>query len=585
MSRLLSRAAGFGAVSALVMLGWHALRPLPDAPSPESSATLWTAGATLPATPMAGRHLALADADTAPDSAERVPDLATVRRRYPSLVRLAIAGDGLAPADATHAAGLELQWQRPPLPPRRPHLIALHAPNSLPFGQRFAVTGRLAGLSADSATRLTLEGPDGAKQSIEVRPADDGTAAFALSSATPAAATGPFTWTLRVTPDGETLTLGATVAAPERPRVLVLSSAPGNEIGRLQRWLAELGADFAARTRLSTERERFAAAGNAPADFAAVDASLLEKFDLVVTDEGALRTLPMTERNALDHAVRHTGLGLLVHGAPASGASRDALAPWDLRTDPRPDDAEQARVARLRLSDGREFPEPVGVLPFELIPTDDMLRLARDSQGRVLAAARRVGRGVLARTVVSETWRWPLGGHLESYAGYWSALFSALARPGLPAGGRWQVAVESPVPTVGERVTVAWHAPAGTPLPSAGIRSAANTAAAAVPLNLARDPSEPTRAIAAFWPTQPGWQTVTAGPGGGTFAFYVHTADELPGVRRQIKHDATARLLGTGPTPPAVANRTGSAPHPQAVAWFSLLVLSTGYLWWSGRRP
>ncbi len=573
--------AGLAAVVALGMLGWHAYRPLPNPPAATQRVTLWTAGATAPAAAPGGVHLALADAVVAPPTAERVPDLAAVRRRFPALTHLTLEGDGLAPADAAAAAGLTVRWQPPPArAPASPHLVALTAPTRLTLGQRFSLQGHVADLPATVATRVTLEGPDGAKATVELRPAPDGTAAFALASATTATATGAFEWTLRMAPEGETVVLGAEVRPPQRPRLLLLAAAPGQEMGRLQRWLAEIGTPFTARTRLSAERDRFTAAGGAPAEFSALDAALLEKFDLVLADEAALRAVGAEERVALTAAITRAGLGLLVHGAPTQDGNRDDLAAWSLRADPRPDDADQARVARLRLSDGTEFPEPVGVLPWEILPAADQLRLARDAQDRTFVAARRHGLGWIARTLVGETWRWPLGGHADLYAAYWSAQLSALARPAAPATGNWQLADDSARFAVGERLTLSWATPPEAPLPEVEVRSAA---AAPVRLSLARDPTEPARATAFFWPTHPGWHTVRALGTDATVALYVQDRTALPGLRRQARHDATARLVTAGPNASSEDSATAAfsrrGPPGSAVAWFALFVASAGYLW------
>jgi len=573
--------ASLAAVVALGMLGWHAYRPLPTSPSATRSVTLWTAGATAPTAAPGGVHLALSDAAIAPPTAERVPDLAAVRRRFPALAHLTLAGDGLAPVDAAAAEGLTVRWQPPPAhAPVGPHPVALTAPSRLTLGQRFSLQGRLAGLPTNAVTRVTLEGPDGAKSAVELRPDPAGTAAFALASATAATATGAFEWTLRTLPEGETAVLGAEVRPPQRPRLLLLAAAPGQEMGRLQRWLAEIGAPFTARTRLSSERDRFTAAGGAPAEFSALDAALLDKFDLVLADEAALRALGADERVALTAAITRAELGLLVHGAPTPDGSRDDLAAWSLRADARPDDADQARVARLRLSDGTEFAEPVGVLPWEILPAADQLRLARDAQDRTFVAARRHGLGLLARTLVGETWRWPLGGHADLYAAYWSAQLSALARPVAAATGQWHLADDSARFVVGERFTLSWATPPEAPLPEVEVR---NAAAAPVRLSLARDPTEPARATAFFWPTHPGWHTVRALGTEATVAFYVQDRTALPGLRRQARHDATARLVTSDPNASSEDSATAAfsrrGPPVSAVAWFALFLASTGYLW------
>lgn len=585
MRRLLRILASAAAVVALAMLGWRAYHGFDDAASSETGLTLWTAGATTRPT-AGGTHAALPGATTAPPDAVRVVDATHLRRTFPHLQRLRMEGDGLEAGEAQVLRGIAVTWQRPTSPgPRLPDLIDISAPRRLTVGERLPVQGRLRLPPGGGAVTVSLEGPDGVKQALDVRAAADGHAVFALTSATPAIAPGAFEWQLRVGPQGKPLVLGVWVTRPDRPRVLILQASPTVEAGRLQRWLAESGAPVSLRTRVSAEHMRFTTANGAPSDFARLDAATLGQLDVVVAGEPALMELSADERDALDTAMTEQGLGLLVIGPSAAGSVDAQFSPWIVRPDMRTEGGDSMRLARLRLPDGRELPEPIPVPPLDLASPPPGRWLVRDPQDRTYGAAVSRGRGWVARTLVMDTWRWLQGGHPETYATYWSALLSAVARPAAPAGG-WSFESGSRPVFPGEPIRLAWISAADSPLPAADVNPPGGSVGAPVPLTLARDPRDPARAEAVYYPALPGWHDVAARPNGSTLAFYVHASAALPGLRTERRRDATALLAGTGAGGPTIPPNSDLARFPPLLvtaAWFALFVASASALWWEQR--
>jgi hypothetical protein len=579
MRRLIRILASSTAVVALATLGWRAYHGFDDAVSSATELTLWTAGATTRPT-AGGTHAALPGASTAPPDAVRVVDAAHLRRTFPALQRVRIEGDGLEAGDARALRGLAVMERRSPAAaPSAPQLIDVSAPRSLKVGERLPVQGRLRLPSGGGPVTVSLEGPDGVKQALDLRAAGDGQAVFALTSATPAIAPGAFEWRLRVGPQGEPLVLGVWVTRPERPRVLILQASPTVEAGRLQRWLAESGGPVTLRTRVSAEHMRFTTANGAPSDFARLDAATLGQLDVVVAGEPALMELGADERDALDTAMTAQGLGLLVIGAGGAGPVDTRFSPWSVKSDPRNDGGDAMRLARLRLPDGRELAEPIPVPPLELASPPPGRWLVRDPQDRTYGAAVSRGRGWVARTLVMDTWRWLQGGHPELYASYWSTLLSAVARPAAPAGG-WSFESGSRPVFPAEPIRLAWIGARDSPLPAADVKPPGESTGAPVPLTLARDLRDPARAEAVYYPALPGWHEVATRPNGPTLAFYVHSSTEL-------RRDATALLAGTGAggtiTPPN-SESAGFPPLLVSAAWFALFVASASALWWEQRR-
>ena len=587
MKRIFRMGATGIAMAALALLGWRMFQPSPEIASSVHDVTLWTAGAA-PEAVGEGRHVALADASNAPPGAQRIPDAAFLRRAFPMLRRITIKGDGIDEPDTAALRGLEVEWQRPAVTrPASPMLAAFSAPRRLSVGQRMIVHGRLRGLRPREPVIMSLEGPDGSKQSHSVQAADDGDATFSLSNATAAVAPGAFEWTVRLG-SGQSWAVGAVVGSAELPRVLLLQAAPTVEGGRLQRWLAESGAPVTSRTRVSAAHVRFATSGGSPADFPRLDAAILARFDVVVAGEAALNELAAEETAALEGAIRQDGVGLMVIGE--SGLMpRASFGTWRFRARDDRETSEEKRMARLRLWDGAELAEPITVAATEIIASPDARWLVRDPQERLLGAAVRSGRGWLARSLVLDTWRWLQGGHPEIFARYWSSLLSLVARPATITEGRWSLA-NAPGPiVVDELVRLVWVGAPSAPLPEADVRTAADSNTNPVRLQLARDGRDAARAEALHWPARAGWHEVRALPSGPSLAFYVQPARAFDELKAEQRRDATARLAQRSLSSSEISHKRTSVDVPRTrmlanALWFALFLASASWLWWEQRK-
>jgi hypothetical protein len=574
------------AVLSLAMLGWNTLQPLPEYSSPVTDITLWTAGAGA-AEPDAGLHAALADAPTVPTDAIRVADVAGLRRAFPALQRLAIEGDGIDAADAASLQGVDVSWRRPRAIARNSFaLVHVAAPRVLTVGERMLVQGRVRGGRDGDELTLSLEGPDGAKNSSVVKAAPDGDASFTITSESAAIAPGAFEWKLRLGAKGEPLVLGAVVTLPERPRVLILQSSPTVEGGRLHRWLAENGTPVMLRTRVSTEHMRFTSANDAANEIARLDATALARIDIVIAREPALTELEGNERASLEAAVRDAGLGLLIIGEGDPGPPGSFFSPWQLRPDDRTDDREANRVARLRLRDGSELAQPGTVLPVEFVAPANARWLVRDPQERTLAAAFPRGNGWVARSLVTDTWKWLQGGHPEIFASFWSHLLSSVARRAT-GEGRWILEHDSGPIFADHPLRLTWIGVPNAPLPLAEVRHATDRNVSPINLNLTRDVHDSARGVALLWPAQPGWHEVRILPDGAALAFHVHARESLAELRTERRRDATLRVSQGVETITRPTDRDAAAAHPRTFGihvWFTVFLASASALWLGQRR-
>ena len=589
MSRALRFTPSAIALLSLAMLGWESLHPMSDQPPPTSDVTLWTAGGLRidGPTPNAGIHVALPDATILPKDAIRVPDVAYLRRAFPALRRLTIEGDGIDDRDAAVLRGVAVVWQRPAvgsLP--APELASVSAPRVITVGQRLQIQGRIRGVRSGEELTLILEGPDGSKRTMIQPAATVGDLTFLISAESAAVAPGTFEWKLRLGPKGEPLVFGAVVTPPHHPRVLILQSSPTVEGGRLQRWLAELGAPVLTRTRVSADHFRFTSANGPANEFGRLDSAVLAQFDVVIACDSALTELHETERTELETAIRDTGTGLLVIGDSDGKSPGATFTPWQLQGIAGADETEGRRISRVRLRDGTELGEPAAVFPAEFVALHSARRLATDPQNRTLVAAFPRGRGWLARSLVTDTWHWLQSGHPELFATFWSHVLSSVARS-KTREGQWTLDHDSGPIFDRDLLKLSWSCASDSALPRAQVRSFGDANDPPIPVELIRDATESTRARVVFYPTRPGWHEARILPNGPAFAFHVKSRNTLSELRGERRRDATARLaanVSESSSRPESGPGGTSFPFLSSSLWLALFVASVSALWWGQRK-
>ncbi|HEV8629402.1 MAG TPA: hypothetical protein VGV61_03725 [Thermoanaerobaculia bacterium] len=467
-----------------------------------------------------------------PAGAPELPDAAGLVRLHPEASRLRVAGFGLS---RWELAELSLPVVAP-RPPALPFGLARAAwPRRLPLGAPFEVHGQIAGAPAGGAT-VRLAGPP--LEAVAARlPA--GSSPFVLR-ATPRGP-GRHLLELRLEAAGRrpaNAQLDVEVVAEAPPAVLWLDEAPTPEGRELKRWLSAAGAPFAWRaqpTRGVTRGEVVGVPGLAGSALTSLTPGLLRRFDLAVASPRALAALGGGERAALDTAVRD-GLGLLLR----AGRENDPVA-LGVRFAARPLPGGGELAAHIAWRDGESAALPLPAR--ELAPAADLLPLASDRGGRLLAAWRPLGGGALGVTLVDDSWRWVLEGHAADHRRLWRETITALARPAA-VPPRWEV---PPGPLlVDAPVTATITGVEGAP-PAATVRDPAGRL---LPLAPRQDADELSRWSVTFWPRQTGWYAV--GEGAAASALWVASASAWTVWRLAGREEATAARMAA----PSVATPT-----------------------------
>ncbi|MBI6116535.1 hypothetical protein [Salegentibacter maritimus] len=210
------------------------------------------------------------------------------------------------------------------------------------------------------------------------------------------------------------------VGKEENLRVLILNSYPTFEIKYLKNFLAEVGHKLVVKNRITTGKFKFEFFNTENTLLGNLNKEVLEGFDLIISDSGAIRNLSSKEKNALQNAVRKDGLGILVLGNPNSLSTLGDFSVFELQT-----------VATTQtVLNG--FPgTTLERQAFQLKPEVGLEEI-HTSNSSVLSAYKRLEQGRIGTTLLENTWQLQLGGKHKTYQQIWTEIVEQLSKRKLP---------------------------------------------------------------------------------------------------------------------------------------------------------
>lgn len=548
----------------------------PRLPGEAGTLVVATAGASSISAQATGEALIVLPEAPALGGAERVPDLATALRLHPGMQRLRIVGAGLEPRDRDAARGLPLLYSPAALPRG---VVRLDAPQKVAAGAAFQVGGQVEGVDQG-----TVELIDPAGQRVDAR-ALAGDGAFVLGGS--ARVPGQALFTVRVRDAQrktvEEVPLPLWTQADPQPRWLVLAGAPSPELKYLRRWATDAGVSLHMQISVGGGLQL----GDAPLR---MDATTLQRFDLVTLDERSWSALGANERAALLQAVRQ-GLGLLLRiTGPVPDATRRQWQALGF-TLAAGSDAAPVRLAAAAIdeealralrgpgtadsgaaSEGAQENAP-SLTRRVLDPGGaDTTPLLLDADGTVLAVWRAEQRGRIALWSLTDSYALVLSGQRTRHAELWSDAFATVARAQKAASPR-----------------IAPQARAQQRMALCGLASKLRVAAPDGSLTtLLPDPAAGDATCAAYWPRQAGWHSLlqadeeakeTAWP------FFVYATDAAPGLHAAQLREATMRLQGQSTNDASSSSAAAEARRRRGASWpwFLAWLLGAALLWWLER--
>ena len=566
--RSLRLLASAGAAGALWLVAFPPPRQLPAARAEAILLTEGYAPDTLrqllrqlgPGTPV----WTYANADQAPN-ARTLASLLALAGQRPALRRLHVLGQGLPAADLPILGAM----------PIRAHADAPATgfrtafwPSQLPLGDELTIEGAVARPADAPAAWVVLRAAGTGRDSVQL-PAG-GTGGFRLRYQPKMAGLATYELLLR-RPGQPPLAepVPVEITTPALPAVLLLAATPSFEFKFLKNYLAEAHYPVALRTSVSRGLVQTDFVNQPRQALERLTPALLARYAVVVADAATLAGLSGAETQALQVAIRAGRLGLVTL-AEAAPLPRNAPARADFTVLTRPAGPASMPALAWPTVPG----EARAPLSAQLQPRPNLRTLVTGPQQVLAAASRRVGLGAVVVSVVPETFRWGLQGHLLVYASFWNQLLRA-AMPPAPAAVSWHAGSRWPRPDLPLTLHLAGALPATPPT------VAALAGGPAVRLPLRQDSRLPEWSTARFWPTAAGWHEVR-GPGHGRYLFYVYppTAWPVPEAQaRQQALEARNAALAPGTTIATVAAAATVTEQWPAGWFFGIFLLAAGYLW------
>ncbi|MDX1719011.1 MAG: hypothetical protein R3353_02535 [Salegentibacter mishustinae] len=206
------------------------------------------------------------------------------------------------------------------------------------------------------------------------------------------------------------------IAKEEALRVLILNSYPTFEIKYLKNFLAESGHELVVKNRITAGRFKFEFFNTENTSLGSLNDEVLEDFDLLISDAGALRNLSSSETSALQNSIRETGLGLFMLGEANTLNSVGNFSVFELErvsgTETEIDNLPEVSIAKQ---------------PFQLKEAIGLEEI-HSSNSSILSGYKRIGQGRIGTTLLENTWQLQLEGRQEAYQQIWSQLVEQISK-------------------------------------------------------------------------------------------------------------------------------------------------------------
>jgi len=579
--RLLARLlANYAAIASLLAM---ALQPQWLSPSPPLSAVLITPGADsadlkslADSLREASRVLALEKNErwkAAFPNLQTIPDAAYLKRHFPEINFLEMAGHGLNDDEWSELDSIQIMPHFSPLPLG---IKQAHWTREFVLGQALQIHGVLAGLNQEEY-RLFLSDPGGIVDSVKIAGPDE--ARFALS-ATPHE-TGKYLYRLRLkNAAGVTMCeehIDIVVTKPQPLKILVLENSVNFETKYLKNWASQNLNAVVMRSTISRERYRFEYLNHPPIDLQRISPALLRNFGVALIDGKILRALSQGERQALRAAVEREGLGLLLMPdemilppAPENFSQRDFFLGFEFEAFAELDRRFiKPRWPAILSRDLTAIP----VEPFAIRRNWGLLPLIEDEMERVVAGAYHRGEGLIGLSLMRDSYRWILEGNAKYHAAYWSYLLTTLARR-QQHQDRWIIPNTKPH-IVDQPLDLTVETTAALPVGLVKTETGEPDS-----IYLQQDVTEARRWFGTFWPREAGWHEVSS-VGGASYWFYVDERTNWQSRQAAQKINATQRqVLRYDNLPAGQQQLTAPQARPISPVWFfAVFVFSAAYLW------
>jgi hypothetical protein len=355
-------------------------------------------------------------------------------------------------------------------------------------------------------------------------------------------------------------------------KVLILSSSPGFENKFLKNWLFENDYPIAVRSAISKNKYSTEFLNNSRINLDRISSSVLENFDLLISDTEELSALSQTENQSIQNQIRN-GMGLILIADSIKKAPGFLNGLFETRAIVR----SKEKILSMNWDDYKAKKMNSGSSAlFRILPKDGNMALVRDDQANILVSSQLFGKGRILLSGINDTYTWILGNDFKSYSEYWSKLLGDNAKN---KEINALMSLKNHLPILNQETTINIETNKDS-IPV--VRSEAEF------LKFKQDPVLGFQWAAPFWPKKTGWNLLEFGnfPDLIQTWFYVFNKNDwaIVNATEKIKNN---RKMSEESFSESIEQNSSVMYYPEAVPptyFYILFLLSCTYLWLEAKK-
>lgn len=355
-------------------------------------------------------------------------------------------------------------------------------------------------------------------------------------------------------------------------KVLILSSSPDFENKFLKNWLFENQYSIAVRSAISKNKFNTEFLNCTRINLDRITPSVLENFDLLISDPDELSAMSRAENQALQNQLNN-GMGLILIADSIRKAEGFLNGIFETRSLVRVDE----KMISLNWDDYNTKKMTLGSSgSFRILPKEGNQALVKDDKANIIVSSKLFGRGRILLSSINDSYTWILGNDLKSYSSYWSKLIGDVARK-KELNSVW--ALKDPLPVLNQETAfIIESGPDSIPVAS----SEGDL------LKFAQDQVLGFQWTAPFWPRKTGWQLLETrnSPDSIQNWFYVFNKNDWASVNaaEKIKNNRKfSEESFSESNDQNISERYYRETVPPAY-FFILFLLSCTYLWLEAKK-
>lgn len=350
-------------------------------------------------------------------------------------------------------------------------------------------------------------------------------------------------------------------------KILILASSPDFENKYLINWLFKNGYQIVSRTTISRNKYRKDYLNNKEIPLNHITNSLLDKFDVLISDADELAAISVQELAAIRLGVEQGGLGLIIKADSFSAPGAFYARPFPLYH--RKGDTIRQALFHLQAS-GKRLQALSINNPVLIKKQPGTQPLLYNETSGIYVSSTLYGSGKLLVTTLNNTYSWALAGYDSAYHSLWSSIIQKAA-PKSYQKQNWYI--KPFLPRLNEPVEITLQSET-TVLPQVSL----------IGTNIYFEQNKQLSAEwkGSFWPAEMGWQAIHE-QGGAYSWLYVYNNTEWKTLNRFEKYWQTKNYVNVND--PVINEKEVNLKKEvrklvPKMFFFLAALISCSYLWW-----